>query len=154
MHGCFPGSAWFDTRGISGEQKIAQSERRSGMWRRISLLLALAAVALVSVAHAQNRPFDPVGTWKSYHKDGTSFDLRLYPDGSARSTADGGQLGSWTWDGETVRIVFNDGWDDVLEAGEGGQMVKKSWGPGVDRSQPSKNVSRVELLSRDPSGGG
>jgi hypothetical protein len=124
------------------------------MWRRISLLIALTAVAISGIAHAQHRPFDPVGAWRSYHEDGTSFVLRLFADGTARSTADGGQQGIWSWEGESVRIVFNDGWDDVLEAGQDGQMVKKSWGPGVGRSQPSKNVSRVELLSRDPSGGG
>lgn len=123
------------------------------MWRPLSCLLAVTAVALVNIAQAQQRPFDPVGTWRSYHKDGSAFDLRLFPDGSARSTADGGQQGTWNWEGESVRIVFTDGWDDVLETDEGGQMVKKSWPPGAERRQPSKNVSRVELLSRDLSGG-
>lgn len=123
------------------------------MWRKQSCLIALAAAAIVSIAQAQQRPFDPVGRWRSYHKDGTSFDLRLFTDGSARSTADGGQQGTWNWEGEAVRIVFTDGWDDVLGIGEEGQMVKKSWGPGTERSQPSKNVSEVELLSRDLSDG-
>ena len=100
-------------------------------------------------AQAQDRPFEPVGVWRSYHKDGSSFEVRVFPDGSATSTADGGQRGMWSWEQKSVRIVFTDGWDDVLEAGEGGQMLKKSWGPGMDRSQPSKNVSRVDLLSRD-----
>jgi hypothetical protein len=91
-----------------------------------------------------------VGIWRSYHKDGTSFDVSLLPGGIARSTADGGQQGTWRWEGTSVRIVFTDGWDDVLEIGEGGKMLKKSWGPGMDRSQPSKNVSRIELLTRKP----
>lgn len=123
------------------------------MWRILSFLVALMAVSVVTIAQAQDRSFDPVGTWRSYHKDGTAFDLRLLPDGSASSTADGGQEGKWSWEDKAVRIVFTDGWDDVLEMGEGGQMLKKSWGPGTDRSQPSRNVSRIELLSRDLSSG-
>ncbi len=98
---------------------------------------------------AQPRPFDPVGVWRSYHKDGSSFDVRLFPDGTARSTADGGQNGVWRWERKSVRIVFSDGWDDVVAIGDDGKLAKRSWGPGTDRSQPSKNVSRIELLSRD-----
>jgi len=102
-----------------------------------------------SAGRTQDGPFGPVGTWQSYHKDGSSFEICLFPDGRAASSADGGQQGTWRWEGKSVRIIFTDGWDDVLEASEDGQMLKKSWGPGVDRSQPSKNVSRVERMSRD-----
>ena len=118
------------------------------MLRARFLLLLLASNSIGALA--QDRPFDPLGVWRSYHKDGSSFEVRLLPDGSATSTADGGQQGTWSWEGKSVRIVFTDGWDDVLEVGDGGQVLKKSWGPGVDRSQPSKNVSEVELLSREP----
>jgi hypothetical protein len=113
-------------------------------------LAPLIAVAALSTSllgqEASPRPFDPIGVWRSYHKDGTSFDVRLLPDGTASSTADGGQTGNWRWENNSVRIVFGDGWDDVIEMGEDGQLIKRSWGPGADRKQPSKNVSRFEPL--------
>jgi hypothetical protein len=118
--------------------------------RLLALLIAVAALSTGSFGQeASPRPFDPIGVWRSYHKDGTTFDVRLLPDGTASSTADGGQTGNWRWENDSVRIVFSDGWDDVLEITEDGQLIKRSWGPGADRAQPSKNVSRFEPLPRN-----
>jgi hypothetical protein len=117
---------------------------------RISALF-LGLVALMTSSSGEEvspKPFDPIGVWRSYHKDGTSFDVHLFADGTARSTADGGQTGTWRWEDDSVRIIFSDGWDDVVELGEDGQLIKRSWGPGADRNQPSKNVSRFEPLPR------
>jgi hypothetical protein len=112
-----------------------------------ALLIAIVALPTSSLSQETSpRPFDPTGIWRSYHKDGTSFDVRVLADGTASSTADGGQTGNWRWENDSVRIVFSDGWDDVIELGEDGQLIKKSWGPGTDRQQPSKNVSRFERL--------
>jgi hypothetical protein len=118
---------------------------------RLSALLA-GVVALATSSSGEEvspKPFDPIGVWRSYHKDGTSFDVRLFADGTARSTADSGQTGIWRWEEKSVRIIFNDGWDDVVELGEDGQLIKRSWGPGADRNQPSKNVSRFKPLPRN-----
>jgi hypothetical protein len=118
--------------------------------RLLALLIAVAAPSTSSSGQeASPRPFEPIGVWRSYHKDGTSFDVRLLPDGTASSTADGGQTGNWRWENDSVRIIFSDGWDDVIEVGDDGQLIKRSWGPGADRKQPSKNVSRFEPLPRN-----
>jgi len=74
--------------------EIVSAAGATPMRRPLSVLVVLIAAALDRIALAQDGPFDPVGTWRSYHKDGTAFDLRLFPDGSARSTADLGHQSS------------------------------------------------------------
>lgn len=95
------------------------------------------------------KPFDPIGTWRTYHKDGSSFDLVISPNGMASSTSDN-QKGTWRWEKLAVVIDFSDGWRDSIEQDPQGSMIKKSWPPNVNRASPSQNISPIERISSQP----
>jgi len=113
---------------------------------------ALLVVALLAGAEAgaeETLPFDPVGLWQFHHTDGSSFHGRLYADRTATTDFGGGERGIWRPEGEGIRILYTDGWDDLLRA-EGAGFRKQSWGPGADRCGPPTNANAAERLSADP----
>ncbi|HKY96071.1 MAG TPA: hypothetical protein VJL84_12235, partial [Kiloniellales bacterium] len=94
------------------------------------------ALLLWSTVGAQ--AFDPVGLWRFHHTDGSAFFGRLYPDHRATTDFGDGETGLWRREGEAVRMVYTDGWDDLLGAVDGG-FAKRSWEPGADRCGPPTN---------------
>ena len=128
------------------------------MTRRRGLMILAAALAPMAAgagAAAQQRsparPFSPLGRWRFFHTDGTPFLARIMPDGNATTDWDGGERGIWRWEGEAVRLLYTDGWDDLLfldPAGRG--FLKRGWAPGVDRCGAPSTQTRAERLSDDP----
>ena len=96
-------------------------------------LLAALAVAPAHSQPAPTRPFNPVGRWRFHHTDGTPFIARLTPDQSAATDWEGGEHGIWRWEGDKVRMIYTDGWDDLLVPGPGGAFSKR--GAGVKRAE-------------------
>ena len=123
---------------------------------RIVACLVLAGavvVVLLSGAPAQQtppRPFDPVGRWRFFHTDGTPFNARLTVDHHADTDWEGGEHGIWRWEGNAVRMIYTDGWDDMLVLGQGGSFAKRGWSPDADRCGPASNETPAERLSTDP----
>jgi len=110
----------------------------------LSWLMATSSVASEDAKH----PFNPVGEWRAYHSDGKPFQMVLRADNTAETDFGKGEKGIWRWEGERVRVLFTDGWDDVIESHEGA-LRKRSWGPGADRCGPSTNSGPVEPQSKD-----
>ena len=103
--------------------------------------------------HAQQAPahkFDPVGRWRFFHTDGTPFTARLTADQSAATNWDGGEHGIWRWEGASVRVIYTDGWDDLLTLRPDGQFSKRGWAPDADRCATASNDTKAERLSPDP----
>lgn len=126
--------------------------RRRGL---LSLAALLAPILAGSGAMAQQRaparPFSPVGRWRFFHTDGGPFLVRVMPDGFATTDWEGGERGIWRWEGEGVRLLYTDGWDDLLLLDPaGGGFVKRGWAPGADRCGAPSNQTRAERLSEDP----
>lgn len=57
--------------------------------------------------------------------------MALRSDGSAMKSVDEVRVGTWRIDGELCRIVWADGWTDIIEPTEGGSFFSKSWKPGT-----------------------
>ncbi len=109
----------------------------------------LLAVLLAGSAAARP-PFDPVGRWRMHHTDGSVFFARLAADQSAATDFGGGEHGIWRWEGSGVRILYTDGWDDLLAVDGNGTFSKRGWSPGQDRCGPAENQTVAERLSPDP----
>jgi hypothetical protein len=121
--------------------------------RRSSAQLALTLIAIAVPAFAQQpaaRDFNPVGRWRFFHTDGTPFTARLAADQTAATDWDGGEHGIWRWDGKAVRVIYTDGWDDLLAAGPDGAFTKRGWSPEADRCGPASNQTAAQRLSNDP----
>jgi len=119
---------------------------------RLSVFVVVAALA-VGPVHAQpasTHKFEPVGRWRFFHTDGTPFTARLAPDQTAATNWEGGEHGIWRWDGESVRVIYTDGWDDLLTLRPDGTFSKRGWEPGTDRCDAASNDTRAERLSTDP----
>jgi hypothetical protein len=117
------------------------------------IVAALLLMASGPSGHAQQTPvhkFDPVGRWRFHHTDGTPFIARLAPDQSAATNWEGGEHGIWRWEGASVRVIYTDGWDDLLTLQPDGQLSKRGWEPGADRCGPPSNDTLAERLSADP----
>jgi hypothetical protein len=99
---------------------------------------------------APARAFDPVGRWQFHHTDGTAFIARLAADQSAATDWEGGEHGIWRWEGAAVRVIYTDGWDDLLMLGPSGSFVKKGWSPDADRCAAASNETAAQRLSTDP----
>lgn len=112
--------------------------------KRLSLSLALLLASVLPAAG-----FDPVGLWRFHHTDGSVFHGRLYPDQTATTDFGEGERGIWRAEGEAVRMLYTDGWDDLLMA-DGDGFRKESWEPGADRCGPPTNANPAERLSSDP----
>jgi hypothetical protein len=124
------------------------------IWARFACL-CLPIVALLGTAppvscQAPARSFDPVGRWRLYHDNGAPFTARLAPDQSAATDSEGGEHGIWRWDGAAVRVVYTDGWDDLLAVAPGGAFTKRGWSPEADRCGAASNQTAAERLSTDP----
>ena len=122
-------------------------------------LLALASGCLTGLLAKEGRaqqvpparPFDPVGRWRFFHTDGTPFLARLLADGTATTNWEGGERGIWRWEGNVVRVLYTDGWDDLLSASETGSgFVKRGWAPEADRCGPPSNQTAAARLSPNP----
>lgn len=117
---------------------------------RIALIAICALFTFVANAGAEtNRPFNPVGLWRFHHTDGTPFLGRLMPDQTATTNWEGGERGIWRWEGDEVRMIYTDGWDDVLHF-EGGKMRKRGFAPEANRCGPPSNDTPAEKLSSNP----
>jgi len=120
------------------------------MRRTMLALLAAATALLSSAALAQSpTPFQPTGLWRFHHTDGTPFLARLRPDQTATTDWAGGERGIWRWEGARVRLVYTDGWDDVLYLAAG-QFHKAGYAPETDRCAAPSNDTTAEKLSDQP----
>ena len=117
----------------------------------LALAAALAAAAAPSPGMPPPGPFDPGGRWRFFHSDGTPFLARLLADQTATTDygADG-ERGIWRWDGGAVRMIYTDGWDDMLSREPDGSFRKRAWAPGGDRCAPPANDARAERVSAEP----
>ena len=118
---------------------------------RTTLFLA-AAVGVLAAAAASAQspsPFQPTGLWRFHHTDGTPFLARLRPDQTATTDWEGGERGIWRWEGQRVRLVYTDGWDDVLYAVDG-KFHKAGYAPTADRCAKPSNDTAAEKLSDQP----
>jgi len=113
--------------------------------------LAFATLLLLAAAPAAaaDGSFQPVGLWRFFHTDGTSFLAHLRPDQSATTDFGTGEVGIWRWEGGKVRLYYTDGWDDLLYAAGTG-FRKSGWAPGADRCGTPSNDTVAEHLSADP----
>ncbi len=119
------------------------------MSRHLSVLAgAVLGIALAGAAAAQ--PFDPVGRWTFFHSDGKPFTARLAADQTATTDFGGGERGIWRWEGDAVRIIYTDGWDDVLTRQPDGSFRKRGFEPGADRCGRATNDTRAEKAAADP----
>jgi hypothetical protein len=124
-----------------------------GVNRNIAGAAALLVACLALPSFAQQPPahsFDPVGRWRFHHTDGTAFIARLATDQSAATDWEGGEHGIWRWEGSAVRVIYTDGWDDLLVLGPNNTFMKKGWSPGADRCAAASNETLAERLSTDP----
>ena len=120
------------------------------------LLLGFGLLVLPVSGWAQQpapHPFDPVGRWRFFHTDGKPFNARLMPDQSATTDFGGGERGIWRWEGQAVRVIYTDGWDDLLSLALNGGYVKAGWAPNADRCSAPSNRAAAEKLSGDPGPG-
>lgn len=112
--------------------------------------VAAFLTALMPVAGlAGEQPFDPVGLWRFRHTDGSAFSARLNADQSAATDFGEGEGGIWRWEGGRVRVMYTDGWDDVLYL-RNGEVRKAGYAPEADRCGPASNDTAAEKLSGDP----
>jgi hypothetical protein len=116
-----------------------------------AMLRGLAPLLLMLLAAGSLRAevFDPVGLWRFRHTDGSVFYGRLYADQRATTDFGANESGIWRPEGDAVRILYTDGWDDLLTMVDGG-FAKRSWEPGADRCGPPTNENVAERVSTDP----
>ncbi len=124
------------------------------MNRTILALTAAGCLVISTAAVAQSAgqprgPFQPVGLWRFHHTDGTPFLARLKPDQTATTDWAGGETGIWRWEGARVRLVYTDGWDDVLYLANA-QFHKAGYAPDADRCAAPSNDTAAEKLSDKP----
>jgi hypothetical protein len=120
---------------------------------RVLLVGAALLAGFMMPASAQPAPargFDPVGRWQFHHTDGTAFIARLAADQSAATDWEGGEHGIWRWEGSGVRVIYTDGWDDLLVLAPNGSFTKKGWSPEADRCAAASNETAAQRLSTDP----
>lgn len=120
------------------------------MTTRLARCAALAVLLATAASAQPPRTFDPVGRWRFFHTDGTPFTARLTADQTAATDWDGGEHGIWRWEGGMVRMIYTDGWDDVLAVGSDGHFVKRGWSPDADRCGAASNQTNADHLSSDP----
>lgn len=117
-------------------------------------VLGLAGLVLVAALPVgANTGFDPSGRWQFHHTDGTTFLARLMPDQTATTNFGGGEWGIWRREGEAIRVLYTDGWDDLLSLKPDGTFRKRGWAPGGDRCAPAVNDGPAERLATEPGGG-
>lgn len=118
---------------------------------QLAITLFATAIALPSLAQQPAaHDFNPVGRWRFFHTDGTPPTARLATDQAAATDWDGGEHGIWRWEDRAARVIYTDGWDDLLAPGRGGAFTKRGWSSETDRCGPASNQTAVQRLSPDP----
>lgn len=115
-----------------------------------SLLVFSMTGAPPADGQAPARPFDPVGRWRFLHTDGSPFTARLAPDQTAATDFGGGEHGIWRWEGNAVRMIYTDGWDDLVSLRPDGHFAKRGWSPEADRCGVASNETEATKLSLNP----
>lgn len=118
--------------------------------RFLTAIILLAGTAPASAQQSAQHGFDPVGRWRFFHTDGTPFTARLAADQTAATDAEGGEHGIWRWDGPAVRVIYTDGWDDLLAVTPSGAFTKRGWSPEADRCGAASNETAAERVSDNP----
>jgi len=114
-------------------------------------VLGWAGLALVSAWPGLADPgFDPVGRWQFHHTDGTTFLARLMPDRTATTSFGGGEWGIWRREATAIRVLYTDGWDDLISLRTDGGFRKRGWAPGADRCAVATNDGPAERLGTEP----
>jgi len=81
-----------------------------------------------------------IGQWDVTDGDGSSFTITLNGNGSATSTWENGEEGTWTDGGDHAVVSWTNGWTDRLEAHDGGYR-KVATAPGG--SEPDNTSGAV-----------
>ena len=120
--------------------------------RGLAMVALVAAIGSASAQPAARHDFDPVGRWRFFHTDGKPFIARLAADQTAATDFGGGdgERGIWRWEGQSVRVIYTDGWDDLLSRTADGHFSKAGWSPEADRCGPPSNRAAAEQISADP----
>jgi len=88
------------------------------------------------------------GVWKVAAEDGTPFTITLTADGRAESDRREEEKGFWMAEGEHARIDWNDGWTDVIVAGEKGYR-RLAFAPAAAREGDPTYQSDAERQEPD-----
>lgn len=86
-----------------------------------------------------------MGTWQYNDESGKSTTVVLYPDGSALGS--NGGIGSWYFIDQTIYIVWDSGWQDLIEKNYASGYTKKGFAPGIATSAFPTNTS--EAVKKD-----
>jgi len=125
----------------------------------------------VPAPEAVEMPADAAGVWQVNDENGEPFDLVLFPGGQVVSNwtkGSGkarGERGFWRMLGGRILVLFDDGWTDVLSAGEQG-FVHAGFAPAVspDSEKPTNTSHAIRFekpeaafvgvwrLNREPDG--
>lgn len=82
-----------------------------------------------------------MGKWQYTDDKDNKTTVTLYPDGSAIAADE--SIGSWYYIDKTIYIVWDSGWQDLIEEKYGGGYKKLGFGPGVATSATPTNTSEA-----------
>ncbi|MBA3602948.1 MAG: hypothetical protein H0W50_04765 [Parachlamydiaceae bacterium] len=80
-----------------------------------------------------------IGKWQYTDDKDKSTTVVLYPDGSAIGSDE--SIGSWYFIDKTVYIVWDTGWQDLIEKNYGSSYKKLGFAPGIATSTTPSNTS-------------
>jgi len=101
----------------------------------------IASVLMMSVSFAASS-FE--GTWNVKDTGGTSFQITLSADGTAKATRGEGLTGTWKEEGKSAVITWNTGWTSKI-TDEGGHFKKTAYGKGESTDSKPVNSSDAEM---------
>ena len=84
------------------------------------------------------------GKWQYTDDKGKSVTVALYPDGSAIASDE--SIGSWYFIDKTIYIVWDSGWQDLIQPNYGSGYTKKGFAPGVATSASPSNTSEASKV--------
>ncbi len=82
-----------------------------------------------------------MGKWQYTDDTGKSTTVVLYPDGSALASDQ--SIGSWFYMDNTIHIIWDSGWQDLIEKNYGSGYKKLGFAPGVATSSSPSNTSEA-----------